>query len=91
MYRERKAGLVIKAFYRTQKICFISWLCHTFLMWPLENGVGSESKLDKQDNNYCTLCLACYYITIFSENAVSFTAFMQCLKQRHSASFVTTR
>lgn len=91
MYRKRKAGLTSKALYWTQRICFNLWLCYTFLMQPLENGVGSGFKLNKQDNNYCTLCLALHYITVISENAVVFTIFMQCIKQRRAASFVTTR
>lgn len=60
-------------------------------MRPLENHVGSESKLYKHDNHdSSTLYLPCYCMTTFSENAVTFAVFTQWLEQWSASSFGST-
>lgn len=89
--KHERMALWVRLLCRTQKICFNLWFCHTILMRPLENCVGSEYKLSKHDNdNSSTLYLPCYCITTFSENAIAFTALARWLEQWSVGSFGST-
>lgn len=88
---KKRMALWVRLLYRTQKICFHLWFCHKLLLWPLENCVGSESKLYKHDNdNSRTFHLPCYCITALPENAITFTTVTQCLQQWSVVSFGST-